>query len=195
MTQYDAGPGEWSDRPWDDPDRKPKPHAKRRRVTLPPWALLAILVGIVILLCVGLVMIVQAIRGGGHKETPVPQATVTAKLESVPSATIALLTPAAAVTPTATIQLPTGGLQTPTPFVDIMPGATILVQGTLGAGLNLREQPTTYAKIVSNAKEGAALVVLEGPKESDGYVWWKLRTPDGKEGWAAANWLVLKTGP
>ena len=190
MTQYDAGPGEWSDRPWDDPDRKPKPHAKRRRVTLPPWALLAILVGIVILLCVGLVMIVQAIRGGGHKGTPVPKATATAKIP--PTGTVPLIVPTAAVTPTSTIELPTGGLKTPTPFTEIAPGATIVVQGTVGAGLNLREQPTTYAKVVGSAKEGSTLVVLEGPKESDGYVWWRLRTPDGKEGWAAANWLVLK---
>jgi phage shock protein C len=193
MTQYDAGPGEWSDRPWDDPSRKPKPHAKRRRVTLPPWALLAILVGIVILLCVGLVMIVRAIRGGGDRATPTPKASATAKV--APTATLPLLTPTVAVTPTNTVALPIGDLATPTPFTEIAPGATILVKGTAGAGLNLREQPTTYAKILTNAKEGAELVVLEGPKESDGYVWWKLRAPDGKEGWAAANWLALKTGP
>ena len=50
MTQYDAGPGEWSDREWESPDRKRMRHAKRRGPILPPWALLAIVVGIVILL-------------------------------------------------------------------------------------------------------------------------------------------------
>jgi len=38
------------------------------------------------------------------------------------------------------------------------------------------------------------LVVLDGPTEADGYVWWNLRSPEGKEGWGAANWLVLKIG-
>jgi phage shock protein C len=155
--------------------------------------LLAILVGIVILLCVGLVLIVQAIRGGGDKGTATPKATTTARVP--PTVTVSLLTPTTAVTPTNTIELPTGGLETPTPFSEIAPGATVVVQGTLGGGLNLRDQPTTYAKIVTNAKEGATLVVLEGPRDSDGYVWWRLRAPDGKEGWAAANWLALKTGP
>jgi LPS O-antigen subunit length determinant protein (WzzB/FepE family) len=54
MTQYDAGPGDWSDREWEEPDRKRKPHTTRRRLVLPPWALLAILVGVVIVLCVAL---------------------------------------------------------------------------------------------------------------------------------------------
>jgi hypothetical protein len=190
MTQFDAGPGEWSDRPWDDPDRKPKPQAKRRRVTLPPWALLAILVGILILLCVGLVMLVRAIRGGGDKETPTPVSTTAAT--ATPTAT---WTPTTVITqtPTATVVLPITGTPEPETFTEIAPGATVLVQGTLGGGLNLREQPSTYSKVVVNVKDGTALTVLDGPREADGYVWWQLKAPDGKEGWGAANWLALKT--
>jgi hypothetical protein len=192
MTQYDAGPGEWSDRPWEDPDRKPKPQAKRRRVTLPPWALLAILVGVLILLCVGLVMMVKSIRNGGDKQTPTPASTATAK--AVATAT---WTPTAVITqtPTATVVLPISGTPEPTTFTEIAPGATVVVQGTLGAGLNLREQPSTYSKVVTNVKDGVALTVVEGPRDADGYVWWKLRTADDKEGWAAANWLEFKTSP
>ncbi len=190
MTQYDAGPGEWSDRPWESPNKKPRPHARRRRVTLPPWALLAILVGILILLCVGLVLIVKAIKGGG-KGTPTP--AVTATQQPSPTAT---RTPTAIVvqTPTATVVLPIAGTAEPLPFTEIAPGATVVVQGTQGAGLNLRQQPTTYSRIEVTVKEGTVLTVLEGPVEADGYVWWKLRSPEGKEGWGVANWLALKTG-
>lgn len=194
MTQYDAGPGEWSDRPWEDPDKEPTTHAKRRRVTLPPWALLAILVAIVILLCVSLVLIVKAIAGRNATATPTPAPTLTQALAPT-STPEPLITPTLTVTPTDTAELPIDvPLETPS-FTEIAPGALVTVEGTLGAGLNLRDQPTTYAKIMGNAPEGSVLQVLDGPKESDGYLWWKLRAPDGAEGWAAVNWLVLKTEP
>ncbi len=192
MTQYDAGPGDLSDREWEVMDRPPRSHARRRRgPTLPPWALIALLVGIIILLCVSLVLIVQALRGRGEKGTPTPQATVAPSV--APTGTIPLaLTPTDVVAPTATVTLPVEIPATPTPE-GIAPGAMVVVQGTKGAGLNIREQPTTYAKILGHAKEGTVLQVLDGPRESDGYVWWKVRTPDGVEGWGAENWLVLKT--
>jgi hypothetical protein len=191
MTQYDAGPGDWSERPWDDPERKPKPQAKRRRVTLPPWALLAILVSIIILLCVSLVLIVRAIRGGGDEETPTPQATLT--LPPPPTASLPTIAPTLSVSPTATVDLLLGTPEPTPPITEIGPGAMVLVQGTLGAGLNLREQPTTTGRVLGNAREGTTLLVLEGPTEADDYVWWKLRAPDGQEGWGANTWLVLKT--
>lgn len=190
MTQYDAGPGDRSDREWESPGKKSRPHARRRRVTLPPWALLAILIAIIILLCVGLILIVRAIQGGDDQETPTPTATATRTTQ--PTAT---WVPTAIITqtPTATVVLPLERTPEPSPFTEIAPGATVVVQGTLGTGLNLRQQPTTEAQVVKGVKEGTELLVIEGPTEADGYVWWKLRTPDGSEGWGATNWLVLKT--
>lgn len=190
MTQYDAGPGDWSDRPWDDPDKKPRPQA-RRRVTLPPWALLAILVGIIILLCVGLVMIVQAIRRGGEEETPVPTFTATAMMAATDTAVPADSSPT--ITPTATVELPISTPESTPGGTIIEPGATVVVEGTQGAGLRLRAEPSTEGRLVTGVREGTALTVIDGPEEADGYVWWKVRAPDGKEGWGAANWLVLKT--
>jgi hypothetical protein len=192
MTQYDAGPGDWSDRPWEDPEKKPQPHARRRKVSLPPWALLAILAAIIIVLCVGLVLIVGALRDGDNGEAtpPQPTATPTARQTAViPRPT----TPTAVTSPTATVVLPIEGTAEPTPITEIGPGATVVVKGTGGTGLNLREQPTTYARVVESYDEGAELTVLDGPREADGYVWWQLRAADGKEGWGAANWLALKT--
>jgi hypothetical protein len=191
MTQYDAGPGEWSDRPWEDPDKKQKPHAKRKRLALPPWALLAILVAAVIVLCVVLVLIVRAIRGGDEGEQLTPAVTVTTVM--TPTATVSLIVPTSAVQPTDTIVLPVLTPEASATPDEIAPGAIVTVTGTSGAGLNLRQQPSTYAKVMANVKEGTALTVLEGPSEADGYVWWMVRTPDGAEGWAAANWLALKT--
>lgn len=191
MPQFDAGPGEWSDRPWEDPERKPKPQARRRRVSLPPWALLAILVGVLIILCVLLVMLVRGLTGGDEEGQATALPTTTT--EVVPSATVILVTPTSAVAPTDTVVLPVATPEATSPPDGIGPGTLVVVQGTRGAGLNLRQQPTTYAKVLGNAREGTVLTVLEGPKEADSYVWWKVRTPGGIEGWGAGNWLVLKT--
>ena len=135
MPQYDAGPGEWSDRPWEDPERKPKSQARRRRVSLPPWALLAIIVGVVIVLCVLLVLLVQGLRRDPDQEQSAPVTTATA--EGSPSATVSLLTPTFAITPTGTVVLPGGTPEATAPPTEIGPGTLVVVQGTKGAGLNL----------------------------------------------------------
>lgn len=189
MTQYDAGPGDWSDREWEEPDRKRKPHTTRRRLVLPPWALLAILVGVVIVLCVALVLFVRALRDRRDAEPSAPVATVTSEL--LPTDTPSLLTAIILPSPTAT-EPPDADTQAP-PTTEISPGVTVLVGGTRGAGLNIRSEPSRQAEIVTRAKEGDSLTVLEGPQDAGGYVWWKLQTSDGKEGWGASEWLVLKT--
>jgi len=191
MIQYDAGPGDWSDRPWEDPDRKAKPQARRRGVTLPPWALLALLVGIVILLCVGLVLIVRAIRQGDDEGTVTPSPTATAEVSA--TATVSLLAPTSDISPTATVVLPVSTPPVTAVPTEIKSGVLVLVTGTGGAGLRLRASGTTSANVVTVAREGTVLTVIEGPEEADGYAWWKLRTPDGEEGWGAANYLELKT--
>jgi len=189
--QYDAGPGDRSDRPWDSPAKKQRPQARRRGVKLPPWALLTILVAIVILLCVGLVLIIKAIRNGGDEETPVPSATFTA--EVAPSATISLLEPTDGEPPTATVILPVSTPPVTALPTEIRPGALVVVTNTGAGGLNLRESATTRSKAVDQVADGTVLTVLEGPQQADSYTWWKVRTPEGTEGWAAADWLVLKT--
>lgn len=190
MPSYDAGPGDWSDRDWEAPDHKPADQAKRR-LTLPPWLLLTGAVVIAVLVCVALVLIVKALRAG-------PDATPTAEITAAPgvvptSTAISVIGATDVVTPTPTVELP--GLVTPSPvvFTEIAPGAQVVVQGTLGQGLNLRASYSTSARLVGSAKDGNVLTVLEGPQEADGYTWWKVKTADGKEGWAAGKFLVLKT--
>ncbi len=190
--QYDAGPGDRSDRPWDSPAKKQRPQAKRRRVTLPPWALLTILVAIIILLCVGLVLIIKAIRNGGDEETPVPSTAFTA--EVAPSATTSLLELTDGEPPTATVVLPVSTPPVTALPTQIRPGALVVVTNTKPDQLALRESPTKSAAVVVWAPDDTVLTVLEGPQQADGYTWWKVRTIDGEEeGWAAADWLVLKT--
>lgn len=190
MPQYDAGPGDWSDREWEAPDRKQKPHAKRKRVALPPWALLAILVAVVILLCVGLVLIVRAIRNKGDEGTATPAVATQPAVVPVVTRTPRPTVPDDA---TATVVLPTGPTSEAPVFTEIGPGATVIVQGTGGAGLNVRGEPSTQGQIVGSARDGDELAVLAGPEEADQHTWWRVRTKDGKEGWASQRYLELKT--
>lgn len=196
MTQYDAGPGDWSDREWEAPDREQKEQVKRRRFALPPWAVLVALVAAVILLCVGLVLIVRAIKGGREAETPTAEAGQTEDL--MPPATeplrgdMTVEVPSGEPTLMPTAVIP--GLNTPVPTEpvagEIGPGATVVTFNT--DPLRMRDQPSLSGDIVVRLGSGSVLTVLDGPREADGYTWWKVRTEGGREGWVAGNWLRLQ---
>ena len=94
MPQYDAGPGDWSDRDWEAPDHKSATQAKRR-LTLPPWVLVTAAAVIAILSCIGLVLVVNHARQKG-------EATATVEVKA---ATQAVAFATAVLTPTATTEI------------------------------------------------------------------------------------------
>lgn len=191
MVNYDAGPGDYNDPDWKEPNGDSGAPGNRPRVTLPLWVHLVVLVGIVILLCAGLVLIVRAIRGGTARETPIPVPTATVAV--APTATALLIMPSAtAEPPTPTVVLPTEPPEEPSQ-PEIGPGTTVVVKGTGGRGLNLRAEPSAQSELVATLKEGTKVTVLDGPEEGNGFVWWQVQTKAGKTGWGAAQWLVLET--
>lgn len=193
MTQYDAGPGDWSDREWESPGNKPGPQAKRR-FSLPPWLLVVALVAVVLVLCVGLVLILQA--QARHKRAAHATPTGLAGEQSAvvePTATFPLVEGAtSAITPTATVVLPVGPTGEQTAFTEIAIGAPVVV--TANPSLTLRAEPSTSSTALGQLKNGTALIVLDGPQKAGGYTWWKVRRADGtgKDGWAAGEFLKLK---
>jgi hypothetical protein len=50
--------------------------------------------------------------------------------------------------------------------------------------LNLREQPTLNAPIITTLPHETIVTILEGPQFGDGFRWWKLQTNEGAIGWA-----------
>jgi uncharacterized protein YgiM (DUF1202 family) len=55
---------------------------------------------------------------------------------------------------------------------------------TAGDRLNLRSGPGLSFDIIGKLDKGTIVTLLEGPRKADNYAWWRIRTPDGLEGWA-----------
>jgi hypothetical protein len=194
--QFDAGPGDRTDREWKLKERKSTSQARRQRprITLPNWAFVVIPVAALAIIGLVITLIVRAIAGGGGEVTPTEQAPA-ADVTTAPVNTPVPTEPAGP-TPTFTYTLPDIDVTSPPPvFTEIGVGATVVVQGTAGGGLNLREQPSPAGPIVITVPEAAALTVVDGPREGDGYTWWLLRTEEGSQGWGAGDWLVLQQQP
>lgn len=90
-----------------------------------------------------------------------------------------------------TVDLAPTTLPTPEPIFHV--GMTVLVQTTEGEILNLREAPTRESEILIYLEDDLELLLLEGPLEAEGFVWWRVRMPDGLEGWAVENNGELQT--
>ncbi len=72
--------------------------------------------------------------------------------------------------------------------------ARFQVANTGGAGANVRAEPSPSAARVAGIPEGELLDALAPELEVDGRHWLLVRTPDGTEGWVAADLLVQVSG-
>ncbi len=95
------------------------------------------------------------------------------KLPVLPTATP---TRAPTTTPTPTL--------TPTTAPTLQVGGTATVTTTGGDTLNMRNGAGRGYELVAKLSAGTVVMLLEGPIEADGLRWWRIRTPDGIEGWA-----------
>ncbi len=89
-----------------------------------------------------------------------------------------------------------GAGETTTPAA-LTVGGQATIRTTEGDSLNIRSGAGTAFAIVRKAAPGMVVTLLEGPTSGDGYVWWRLRLPDGTEGWAvesADNEITLLPG-
>lgn len=73
---------------------------------------------------------------------------------------------------------------------EIAIGTYVRVSGTGGNDLSFRAGPGTNHDRLKVVAEGSVLKVLDGPVETDAYVWWRLQdVSDGMVGWAVADYL------
>jgi len=79
-----------------------------------------------------------------------------------------------------------------TPGIHI--GATICITHE-GDDTHLRNQPSVInSREIQTLYEGNALTVIGGPTYSEYFLWWELRLPDGRTGWAVdvPTWWVVQ---
>lgn len=113
------------------------------------------------------------------------------------------LTPKANITVLAAGSIPTPdlGLLTITSTPTSVPSETIngistqifvMIHGTEGVGLRIRENPGTESGVNFIANESEVFKVIGGPQTVDGGVWWQLATPydENRQGWASAEYLI-----
>jgi hypothetical protein len=124
---------------------------------------------------------------------------------SVAEPEIIRLTAPAGSAPTATAPLPTATAvptltPPPTPDLSIAPEALTVgyyatVANTDDVGVSLRGGPSTDNIRLLLIAEGTAILVVGGPEEGSGLIWWQVRVEDGTEGWVAGDFLVPAAAP
>ncbi len=117
--------------------------------------------------------------------TSTPTNTPTASRTSTPT-----MTHTRTPTPTATFTF------TPTPSIDplsvVCPEALLprlrVNQSAIVIiiiGLNMRVEPNFLSELLLTIPLGTEVMIVDGPVCENGLYWWKLRLPDGTEGWSA----------
>lgn len=71
-------------------------------------------------------------------------------------------------------------------------GRTAFVN-TFRDGLNVRTEASTSADVLVQLSGGTLLTILEGPLSAEDFIWWKVRTADGLEGWAVERVAEVHT--
>ncbi len=97
-------------------------------------------------------------------------------------------------TPTPTPSPPPTAIPTPVSVDGITVGTRVRVTGTGGAGLSIRAEAGLEAERLEIAPDGAGFIIIGGPAEADGLLWWRVRdvTNPHLEGWAAADYLTAE---
>ena len=106
--------------------------------------------------------------------------------------------------PTETPVPPTPVPVTPGAIPDVPPpqggiaiGAYVQVSGTGGAGLRMRAGPGLDYEPQFAGLESEVFHIVEGPRDADGYIWWRLAAPYDETitGWAVSNYLEVVEAP
>ncbi len=186
---------------WWDPSEGEEPlpvppiavERRRRRAqpTIPWWVLVA--GGLVVVLAIALLWVWAWQAMQANKEPPTIAITPT----FTPAPPTATPTSPSLPTPPPPTSTPVPPTPTTPPQVAI--GGWVKVIGSSDAGLSFRAGPGLENVRLKVLNDGAVLKVLDGPRESDGYNWWRLEEYVGGQagviGWAVEQFLEPTSAP
>lgn len=137
-----------------------------------------------IILLIGLILISLAILFLGRIPAPASIATPVMTRIAAPTLTPKPIQSTAVPSPT-----PTSIFFLPEGVIGV--GGYVQVVGTAGAGLRMRSEPGLSGSINFTAMDAEVFLVIDGPIEEDGYIWWKLEAPydQTRTGWSAGDFL------
>jgi hypothetical protein len=93
-------------------------------------------------------------------------------------------------------------LASPTPVPPTLE-PTVAIPATIEKGVyvtvvdavNFRQEASTTAQIIRTLGAGEVLQVTDGPVTANERTWWKLKDPNGVEGWAAQDFIAPTAPP
>jgi hypothetical protein len=148
-------------------------------------ALTALVIGLGALI---IYFVIQLSQGEAPAEVIIPTPEPTADLAQP----LATFTPGATSTPPPQDIPPTVPAEVTVPAGVLGAGGNATISGTGGAGANFRTSPEigNNLNIIRTLFDDTPVSVLEGPTEGEGFVWWKVRTAEGEEGWVVQDFLT-----
>ena len=126
------------------------------------------------------------------------QATSTDALSGLPTIIRITAPPTPVPTETPIIPTPTSiPTLTPSPTPDrlvapdeITGGFFAQVANTQGIGVNFRNGTGRSNELIDVLEEGTVALVIEGPVDDDGFVWWRIELEDGTKGWLVEQFII-----
>ncbi len=142
------------------------------------------------LLLLGLVIVIILVALSCRREPETTLPGDTNPRNVVATAALATFTPGPSPTALPTLTVAPEPTATPSVPNTVGIGVTVEVFNTDGLGLNMREGPGVSFAIVELLPEGTRLVIIGGPEEVDGFVWWKVQKVDSQvQGWVAEDFI------
>jgi len=76
-------------------------------------------------------------------------------------------------------------------------GMYVQIGGTGNGGLRFHSSPSLNSETLFVGMDNEVLKVMDGPKQSDGHVWWYLTAPydQNRSGWAVEDFLIVFNTP
>jgi hypothetical protein len=183
------------------PPRPPQPDQDRSGLVVPWWGFVIVILAVAAITC-GMWYVVLSNKGvastGLSSPTPIfvvitntPTLGASAPeeaLEESPTATLEVseTTPTEETPPT---EEPSDG----NPGTPIQIGDKIVINGTEGSGLAVRQGPGLEYTYFFVANDGEAYTVEDGPRVMDDYIWWYIVDPEDEDrsGWAVEDFMEV----